>query len=62
MEGGTDMNVKDMILSQPMEDVVRAFIDRLRAETEQREKAIQRMTKFVLSLRDIEPCEYAHKC
>lgn len=54
------MNVKDMILSQPMEDVVRAFIDRLRAETEQREKAIQRMTKFVLSLRDIEPCESGH--
>ena len=49
------MNVKDMILSQPMEDVVRVFVDRLRAKTEQREKAMQRMTKFVLSLRDIEP-------
>ena len=32
------MNVKDLILCQPMEDVIRAFVDRLRVETEQREK------------------------
>ena len=54
------MNVRDLILCQPVEDVARAFVDRLRAETEQREKAMQRMTKFVLSLRDIEPCESGH--
>ena len=51
------MNVRDLLLCQPVEDVVRAFVDRLRVEAEQREKIIQRMTKFVLSLRDIEPCE-----
>lgn len=54
------MNIKELILCQPVEDVVRAFVGRLRVEAEQREKAIQHMTKFVLSLRDIEPCESGH--
>ena len=49
------MNVKVLILCQAMKDVVRTFVVRLGGKVEQREQAIQHMTKFVLSLRDTVP-------
>ena len=54
------MKVKDLILCHPVGDIANAFINRLRIETDHREKAVQRMTSFILTLRDMEPCETRH--
>ncbi len=54
------MNVKDLIMCQSTEDITRAFFNRLGVEGERREAAIQRITEFIMALRDIEPCETGH--
>ena len=54
------MNVKDLIVRQPAEDIAEAFLNRLGLEEERREAAMQRITEFIMAFRDIEPCETGH--
>lgn len=54
------MNVKDLIVCQLAEDIAEAFFNRLGLEEERREAAMQRITEFIMALRDIEPCATEH--
>lgn len=50
------MNVKDLILYQPAEELAMAFADRLGIDPERRERAAQRMLRLILTLHGMEPC------
>lgn len=54
------MNVKDLILYQPAEELAMAFADRLGIDPERREKAAQRMLRLILTLHGMEPCKTGH--
>ena len=43
------MNVKDLILYQPAEELAMAFADRLGIDPERRERAAQRMLRLILT-------------
>ena len=49
------MNVKGLILGQPVADIAAALIDRLDVEPAKRDKGIHRITALIDSLRGMEP-------
>ena len=51
------MNVKELLMSQPVERIVSAFVRRLDVPPEDMEMAIIRLTKFINDLREIEPID-----
>ena len=54
------MNVKELLMSQPVERTASAFAGRLDVPPEDMETAIIRLTKFINDLQEIEPIDTDH--